>query len=61
MQKFEAFTGSAVWVALSLLMLATALEPVEVSAAPIHREKHAFGPCGVDQAELAMGCETIHL
>ncbi len=32
MKKFEAFAGSAVWMAVSLLMAAAALEPVEVDA-----------------------------
>ncbi|HEY0150067.1 MAG TPA: hypothetical protein VGB70_13830 [Allosphingosinicella sp.] len=32
MKKFEAFAGSAVWMAVSLLMAAAALEPVQVHA-----------------------------
>jgi hypothetical protein len=30
MKNFEAFTGSAVWIAVSVLMAAAALEPVEI-------------------------------
>ena len=30
MKNIEAYTGSAVWIAVSVLMAAAALEPVEV-------------------------------
>jgi hypothetical protein len=61
MKKYEAFTGAAVWMAVTLLMAAAALEPVEVQAQTLEAPAVASGTCGDGAAELAMGCESIHL
>ena len=60
MKKFEAYAGSAVWVAVSLLMTAAALEPVEVKAQTLPASV-AMASCADGSAHLAMGCESIHL
>ena len=59
MKKFEALAGSMVWMAVSLLMAAAALEPVEVRARTM--ETAAVATCADGSAQLAMGCESIHL
>ena len=59
MRKLEAIAGSAVWMAVSLLMAAAALEPVEVQART--PELVAVATCADGSAQLAMGCESIHL
>lgn len=59
MKKFEAFAGSTLWMAASVLMAAAALEPVAVQAHGL--ETAAVAGCGEGKAELAMGCESIHL
>jgi hypothetical protein len=59
MKRFEAYAGTAVWMAVSLLMAAAALEPVEVQAQTL--ETVAVATCGDGSAQLAMGCESIHL
>jgi hypothetical protein len=60
MKKFEAIAGSAIWIAVSLLMAAAALEPVEVRAQAL--ETAAAAPtCAEGSAELVMGCQSIHL
>jgi hypothetical protein len=61
MKKYEAFTGAAVWMAVTLLMAAAALEPVEVQARTLAPPAVAVATCGDGAAELAMGCESIHL
>ena len=61
MKKYEAITGSAVWMAVSLLMAAAALEPVEVQAKTIETAAVSVATCADGSARLAMGCESIHL
>jgi hypothetical protein len=61
MKRFEAITGSAVWMAVALLMAAAALEPVEVQARVLSVEAVAVATCADGSAQLAMGCESIHL
>jgi hypothetical protein len=61
MHRFEAIAGSLVWMAVALLMPAVALEPVEVQARPPAAKAVAAATCADGSAELAMGCETIHL
>lgn len=61
MKKFEAIAGSAVWMAVALLMAAAALEPVEVQARTVAAEAVAVATCADGSAKLAMGCESIHL
>jgi hypothetical protein len=61
MKKYEAITGSAVWMAVSLLMAAAALEPVEVQAQTIETAAVSVATCADGSARLAMGCESIHL
>ena len=61
MKKLEAYVGSAVWIAVSLLMAAAALEPVQVQAQTRAPERVASAACADGGAELAMGCESIHL
>jgi hypothetical protein len=48
-------------MAVALLMAAVALEPVEVQARPPAAKAVAAATCAGGSAELAMGCETIHL
>ena len=60
MKKFEAIIGTAVWMTISLLMAAAALEPVEVRARTVERHA-ALSTCPDGSAQLAMGCESIHL
>ena len=61
MRKLEAFAGSAVWMMVSLVMVAAALEPVELRAQAPSPERVALAECGDGTALLAMGCESIHL
>jgi hypothetical protein len=62
MNRFEIVTGSAMWMAVSLLMAAAALEPVAVGAqAPGPEREMAVALCSDGSARLAMGCESIHL
>ena len=61
MKNFEAFAGSAVWMAVALLMAAAALEPVEVRAKALETELVAVATCADGSASLIMGCESIHL
>ena len=56
MQKFETLFGSAVWMALSLVMVFAALEPVEVHAAA----QFAQG-AGAACANPSLLCETNSL
>ena len=61
MRKLEAYMGSAVWMAVSLVMIAAALEPVELRAEVRTAERLALAECADGSALLAMGCESIHL
>ena len=61
MKRFEVVAGSAVWMAVTLLMAAAALEPVEVQAQARPAETVAVATCADGSARLAMGCESIHL
>lgn len=61
MKKFEALAGSAVWMAVTLLMAAAALEPVEVQAQTLSVEAVAVATCADGSAHLALGCASIHL
>lgn len=61
MRKLETLAGSAVWVAVSLVMMAAALEPVEVRAQAAPAERLVIAECADGSALLAMGCESIHL
>ena len=60
MKKFEALIGTVVWMTVSLLMAAAALEPVEVKARTVESQA-SLSACPDGSAQLAMGCETIHL
>jgi hypothetical protein len=63
MQKFEAIAGSTIWIATALLMAAAALEPVEVRAqTPAAAAKAVVvATCDDGSAQLALGCESMHL
>jgi hypothetical protein len=61
MQKFETIAGSAIWMVTALLMAAVALEPVEVRAQVTAVQAVAVATCADGSAQLAMGCESIHL
>jgi len=61
MKKFETIAGTAVWMAVALTMAAAALEPVEVRAQTQPAATVAVASCADGTAELAMGCESIHL
>ena len=61
MRKLEAYTGGAVWMAVSLVMLAAALEPVELRAEVRPLDRVAIAECADGSVLLAMGCESIHL
>ncbi len=62
MRKLEIVTGSAIWMTVSLLMAAAALEPVAVGAeTPGPQTEMAVALCADGSARLAMGCESIHL
>ena len=65
MKKFEAYAGSAVWMAVSLLMTAAALEPVEARTPGAEREPCAEATaaalCADGSVQLAMGCASVHL
>lgn len=62
MRKFEVVTGSAMWIAVSVLMAAAALEPVSARAqVPSLKAEAPIALCADGSARLAMGCESIHL
>lgn len=62
MSKLDTYAGSAAWIAVSLLMTAAALEPVAVKAGPPAPARElAMASCADGSAQLAMGCESIHL
>jgi hypothetical protein len=48
-------------MAVALLMAAAALEPVQVRAQTQKSQAIAVATCAEGSAELAMGCESIHL
>jgi hypothetical protein len=58
MQKFETILGSAVWMALSLVMVFAALEPVQVHAGQMRLVEAAAAACANDAAGLSTLCET---
>jgi hypothetical protein len=59
MKNFRAFAGSAIWMAVALLMAAAALEPVDVRAQAL--ETAVVASCADGSVSLIMGCESIHL
>ena len=61
MRKLDAYAGGTVWIAVSLVMIAAALEPVELRASVRPAERIAIAECADGSALLAMGCESIHL
>jgi hypothetical protein len=62
MRNFDTFAGSAAWMAIALLMTAAALEPVVLKAQPPSQARAlAVASCADGSAQLAMGCESIHL
>jgi hypothetical protein len=62
MNRFEAVTGSAAWMTVSLLLAAAALEPVASGAqAPGPNRDLAVAHCADGSARPAAGCESIHL
>ena len=60
MQKFETIFGSAIWMAMSLLMVLVALEPVELHARDRLAEA-ATAACANDAASVSLLCETSSL
>jgi len=61
MQKIETYFGSAVWMAISFLMVFAALEPVEVRAHET-RLADAATAAGADAAaSVSLLCETNSL
>ncbi len=62
MNRFEVVTGSAMWMAVSLLMAAAALEPVGVGAqVPGPDRETAAALCADGSAQSAPACESSHL
>jgi hypothetical protein len=61
MRDLETYAGSAVWMAVALLMAGAALEPVEPGSARADAPAYAVSLCADGTANLAMGCESIHL
>ena len=59
MNKLELWAGSALWIALSLTMMAVLFEPVELHAAVV--DAQTFTTLAGCMAELAIGYETIGL
>lgn len=53
MKKFEVYTGGAVWMAVSLLMAAAALEPVDVRG-PTRDAQVAAAACATDCASARL-------
>ena len=60
MRSFESWIGSLIWVAVAVLMPMAALEPVAAGGADTRIEQ-AVALCADGAANLAMGCESIHL
>jgi hypothetical protein len=59
-KKFEVYASGAFWIAVTVLMAAAALEPVELKArAP--QVKIASAACTGGAAEATARCETIRL
>lgn len=61
MRKFEVFAGSAVWMAISFIMLFAALEPVEVRARHLDVAQSLSGACLGSAASPSILCETNSL
>lgn len=59
MRSIESWLGSLMWVAVAVLMPMAALEPV--SPGVVAKPDYAAAPCADGSANLAMGCESIHL
>ena len=60
MRKLESLLGAAMWIAVAVLMPLAALEPVSAAREPA-RTDYAVSLCADGEANLAMGCESIHL
>ena len=61
MRKVEVWIGSILWGAMALLMPMAALEPVVVAPAAAQAPTAIVEACPEGGANLAMGCESIHL
>jgi hypothetical protein len=61
MRKFEVFAGSAVWMAISFIMLFTALEPVALRAGHLDVAQSLSGACLDGAASPTILCETRSL
>ncbi len=62
MNRFEAFTGSAMWMAVSVLLAAAALEPVTVGTpAPGSGGEMAGALCADRSATTAPDCASARL
>jgi hypothetical protein len=59
-KKFEVYASGALWVAVTVLMTAAALEPVALKARTPH-EKTASAGCTAGAAGAAARCETARL
>ena len=60
MKKFEVYASGALWIAVTVLMTAAALEPVEFKARTPN-VKTAFAGCTGGAAGAAASCETNRL
>jgi hypothetical protein len=59
MKKLELWAGSALWIALSLTMVAAALEPVELRAAVVEAQPlSSLADC---VPQFTIGYETVGL
>ena len=60
MREWQTWSGGAAWMLLATLMVSAALQPVEVSAAPVETVR-LVAVCADGTSSLVMGCESIHL
>ena len=60
MKKFEVYASGALWIAVTLLMAAAALEPVELKARA-SQVKTASAACTGGAAGATARCETVRL
>lgn len=61
MRNIETLLGSAVWMAISLVLVFAALEPVDVQARNFHGGQVAAAVCADGAVNPALLCETSAL
>jgi hypothetical protein len=62
MRKLDVWLGAACWALVAVLMPMSALEPIaSARAARIEAAPLAAGVCDDGSAQMAMGCESVHL